>query len=53
MNFSSLIDWSFFWNVFNNFLFSLSPFALIVVAAIGVGLVIRVLISAIAGAVKK
>jgi len=47
MNFSNLIDWSFFWKVFNNFLYSVMPFALIFVAIFGLGLLIEVLISAI------
>ncbi|MBA4535488.1 MULTISPECIES: PTS ascorbate transporter subunit IIC [Brevibacillus] len=46
MNFSALIDWSFFWSVFNNFLFSMSPFMLIVIAVMAVGMVLGAVIEA-------
>jgi len=53
MNFSSLIDWSFFWKVFQNFLYSVMPFGLIVVAIIAVGMLLKVIISAIKQATSK
>lgn len=47
MNFSQLIDWAFYWKVFNNFLYSVMPFALIPVAIIGLGMLLEVVISAV------
>lgn len=53
MNFSNLIDWSFFWSVFQNIFFSVSPFALIPVAIMCVGLVLLVVITAVKAARSK
>lgn len=53
MNFSSLIDWSFFWSVFQNFLYSVMPFGLIPVAILCVGLLLMVIISAVQKAARK
>jgi len=53
LNFSSLIDWSFFWSVFNNFLYSALPFVLIPVAIIAIGLLLRVIIKAVKEASAK
>ncbi|MED2258292.1 PTS ascorbate transporter subunit IIC [Brevibacillus parabrevis] len=53
MNFSQLIDWAFFWKVFNNFLYSVMPFALILAAIFGLGLLLEVIIGAIKQARSK
>lgn len=53
MNFSSLIDWAFFWKVFQNFLYSAMPFAIIPAAIICVGLLVGVLISGVKKAQSK
>lgn len=53
MNFSSLIDWAFFWKIFQNFLYSVMPFAIIPAAIIAVGLLLRVIISAVKQASNK
>lgn len=49
MYFGNVWDWSFFWTVFQNFLASGSPFVLIVVAAIVVGILLGVIVRAIRG----
>lgn len=53
MNFSNLIDWSFFWQVFQNIFYSTAPFALIPVAILCVGLVLLVVIAAVKAARSK
>jgi len=53
MNFSTLIDWSFFWKVFQNILFSIMPFGLIIVAIIAVGMILKVVINAVKQAMSK
>jgi hypothetical protein len=53
MNFSSLIDWSFFWKVFQNFLYSAMPFVLIPVAVICIGMLLGVIIAAVKKAQKS
>lgn len=53
MNFSTLIDWSFFWAVFQNFLYSTMPFVLIPAAIIAVGLLLAVIIRAVKAASSK
>lgn len=53
MNFSSLIDWSFFWKVFQNFVYSTMPFALIIVAIFAIGLLLGVVIAAVKKASSK
>lgn len=47
MNFSSLIDWPFFWKVFNNFLHSSLPIGLIFIAIFAIGVLLSVLIIAV------
>lgn len=47
MNFSALIDWAFYWKVFNNFLYSVMPFALIPAAIFGLGMLLDVVIAAV------
>lgn len=49
MYFGNVFDWNFFWQVFQNFLSSVSPFALIMVAAVTVG----VLLAAVIGAIRR
>lgn len=44
---SNVFDWDFFWGVFGFFLKTISPFIMLVVAIIAVGLLIRAVISAI------
>jgi len=53
VNFSTLIDWSFFWKVFQNFLYSVMPFALILVAIFCLGLLLSVVISSVKKASSK
>lgn len=53
MNFSQLIDWPFFWKVFNNFLYSVMPFVLIPAAIFGLGMLLEVIISAVSKARSK
>lgn len=50
MYFGNVWDWGFFWNIFNNFLASTSPFVLIIVAAIVVGILLAVIVRAVKGA---
>ncbi|WP_258109630.1 PTS ascorbate transporter subunit IIC [Alicyclobacillus sp. SP_1] len=50
MYFGNVWDWSFFWQVFQNFLASGAPFILIVVAASVMGLVLGFIVRAIRGA---
>jgi len=45
--FGNVWDWNFFWEVFQNFLASASPFVLIVVAAVVVGLVLSFVVKAV------
>ncbi|SDW82043.1 hypothetical protein SAMN04489725_1168 [Alicyclobacillus hesperidum] len=49
MYFGNVWDWNFFWQVFQNFLSSESPFVLIVVAAMVVGILLAVIVGAIKG----
>ncbi len=49
MYFGNVWDWNFFWSVFQNFLASASPFVLIVIAAIVVGLLLSVVVRAVKG----
>lgn len=44
MNISSLIDWVFFWDVFENIVASAIPFVLIVVAIAAAGFLLGILI---------
>jgi hypothetical protein len=53
MNFSNLIDWDFFWNCFDNLLFSVLPFALLAIVISAVGMVVKVLVNAIAQFVRR
>jgi hypothetical protein len=53
VNFSTLIDWAFFWKVFQNLLYSVMPFALIVVAIFCLGLLLGVVISSVRKASSK
>ncbi len=53
MNFSSLIDWAFFWKVFQNIVYSVMPFGLIVVGIIAAGMVLKVVIAAVKQAMSK
>ncbi|RIV26730.1 PTS ascorbate transporter subunit IIC [Alicyclobacillaceae bacterium I2511] len=52
MYFGNVWDWNFFWSVFQNFLASGASFVLIVVAALVVGILLRVVVNAIRGAGK-
>ncbi|EEM92699.1 PTS ascorbate transporter subunit IIC [Bacillus cereus group sp. MYBK249-1] len=47
MNLGNVWDWDFFWGIFGFLLKSTSPFVLIIVAIIAVGLLIGVIISAV------
>lgn len=49
MYFGNVWDWNFFWQVFQNFLASGSPFVLIVVAASVVGILLSVVVRAVRG----
>jgi hypothetical protein len=46
---SDVWDWSFFWGMFGFFMKSVSPFVMIPVAIISVGLLIAVIIRAVKG----
>lgn len=46
-NMSDVWDWNFFWNVVSNWLSSAAPFALIVVAAIVVGLILQAVVGGV------
>lgn len=48
MNVSDVWDWNFFWQMFRNFMATSSPFVMIPVAVIVVGLLIGVIISSVA-----
>lgn len=52
MNVSDVWDWNFFWQMFRNFMATASPFVMIPVAVIVVGLLIGVIIAAVAGRKK-
>ncbi len=52
MNVSDLWDWDFFWQMFRNFTGTVSPFVMIPVAVLTVGLLITVIIVAIREARK-
>lgn len=47
MYYGNVWDWNFFWNVFQNFVASNSPFVLIIVAASVVGILLTVIVRAI------
>ena len=48
MNVSDVWDWTFFWQMFRNFMATASPFVMIPVVVIVVGLLISVIIRAVA-----
>lgn len=45
MNVSDVFDWTFMWQVFRNFMATLSPFVMIIVAAAVAGIVITVIVN--------
>lgn len=47
MNLSGVWDWTFFWNTFGFMLKTVASFLMIVVAIIGVGMLLKVVINAI------
>lgn len=47
MNVSDVWDWDFFWQMFRNFMGTVSPFVMIPVVIIAVGLLIGVIIQAV------
>lgn len=47
MNVSDIWDWAFFWSMFRNFMATASPFVMIPVAVIVVGLLLGVIIKAV------
>lgn len=49
MYFGDIWDWSFFWDIFKNFLSSSAPFIEIIIAALAVGMVLRAIIRAVRG----
>ncbi|WP_429794239.1 PTS ascorbate transporter subunit IIC [Bacillus toyonensis] len=50
MNLGNVWDWDFFWGIFGFLLKSTSPFVLIIVAIVAVGLLIGVIIVAVKNA---
>ncbi|NHN35542.1 PTS ascorbate transporter subunit IIC [Paenibacillus agricola] len=52
MNVSDVWDWDFFWSMFRNFMATASPFVMIPVVVIVVGMLLTVIIRAVAGARK-
>lgn len=50
MNVSDVWDWTFFWQMFRNNMATASPFVMIVVAVIVVGLLLTVIIRAVSRA---
>lgn len=47
MNIADIWDWAFFWTMFRNFAASAASFVMIIVAISGVGLLLKVIISAV------
>jgi hypothetical protein len=47
MNLSGVWDWTFFWNTFGFILKTVASFVMIIVAIIGVGLLLKVVIEAV------
>lgn len=47
MNVSDVFDWTFFWQMFRNFMASVSPFVMVPVAIICAGLLVYMIIGAI------
>lgn len=50
MNVSDIWDWNFFWQMFRNFMATASPFVMIPIVVIVVGLLIGVIIRAVSRA---
>lgn len=48
MNVSDVWDWPFFWSMFRNFMATVAPFVMIPLAVIVVGLLVTIIISAVA-----
>lgn len=47
MNLSDIWDWDFFWSMFRNFMATASPFVMIVVVIIVVGMLLKVIVQAV------
>lgn len=50
MNVSDLWDWTFFWQMFRNFMGTAAPFVMIVMVVLVVGLLLTVIIRAVSRA---
>jgi len=50
MNVSDVWDWDFFWSMFRNFMATAAPFVMIPIVVLVVGILIRVIVKAVAGA---
>lgn len=49
MNVSDVFDWSFFWQMFRNFVATGSPFLMIIVAISAAGMLMMIIIGAVRG----
>jgi hypothetical protein len=52
VNVSDVWDWVFFWQMFRNFMSTASPFVMIAVVVLVVGMLLGAIISAVRGARK-
>lgn len=53
LNIANVWDWDFMWNTFTFILKIVAPFLMLIVAIIGVGMLLKMVVSAVVTAVKN